>query len=175
MNDVEKAELTVRNLENIRKHILVEQSELADERGRVALSAHTGDKKSRSRLDEINIAAAKFASEFASIEAAISQASRYRTSQCETSGVTRFDFIGTGQGRKITWTFEGDPGLNVFKQLAPQTGGKFNRSVQNGLACFVGFDDEGLDDPTSTICYRRSTLRKIIGWDRKSGNKYPLP
>ena len=89
--------------------------------------------------------------------------------------VTRFDFIGKDDGRTITWTFEGDAGLNVFKQLAPQTGGKFNRSVQNGLACFVGFDDEGLDDPTSTICYRRSTLRKIIGWDRKSGKKYPIP
>jgi hypothetical protein len=105
---------------------------------------------------------------------------RFTVSACKLfvtlsdSGVTRFEFIGTDQGRKITWTFEGDARLNVFKQLAPQTGGKFNRSVQNGLACFVGFDDEGLDDPTSTICYRRSTLRKIIGWDRKSGSKYPL-
>jgi len=74
MTEVEKAELTVRNLENIRKHILVEQAELADERQRVSFAAHTGDKKSRTRLDEINIAAAKFASEFASIEAAIIEA-----------------------------------------------------------------------------------------------------
>ena len=106
---------------------------------------------------------------------------RFTVSACKLfvtvsdSGVTRFDFIGTVQGRKITWTFEGDAKLNFFKQLAPQNGGKFNRSVQNGLACFIAFDNEGLDDITSTFCYRRSTLRKIIGWDRKSGNKHPLP
>jgi hypothetical protein len=76
MNDIEKCELTIRNLENIRKHLLQEQAELADERGRVALGAHTGDKKSRSRLDEINVAAAKFTSEFASVEAAIVQAEK---------------------------------------------------------------------------------------------------
>lgn len=76
MTDREKAELTLKNLENIRKHLLQEQAELADERGRVALRAHTGDKKSRTRLDEINIASAKFASEFASIEAAIIEANK---------------------------------------------------------------------------------------------------
>jgi hypothetical protein len=76
MTDVEKAELTVKTLENIRTHLLQEQAELGDERGRVALGAHTGDKKSRSRLDEINIASAKFASEFASIEAAIAEANK---------------------------------------------------------------------------------------------------
>ncbi|SHL15033.1 hypothetical protein [Bradyrhizobium lablabi] len=76
MTEIEKCELTLKNLENIRTHLLQEQAELADERGRVALAAHTGDKKSRSRLDEINIAAAKFASEFASIEAAIIEANK---------------------------------------------------------------------------------------------------
>jgi small-conductance mechanosensitive channel len=74
MTEIEKCELTLKNLENIRTHLLQDQTELADERGRVALGAHTGDKKSRSRLDEINIAAAKFASEFTSIEAAIKEA-----------------------------------------------------------------------------------------------------
>ena len=76
MNDIERATLTITNLENIRKNILQEQAELATERGRVALSAHTGDAKSRKRLDEINIAATKFASEFASIEAAIIAANK---------------------------------------------------------------------------------------------------
>lgn len=76
MKDIEKAELTLKNLENIRKHLIQEQAELANERGRVALGAHTGDKKSRSRLDDINIASAKFASEFASIEAAITEANK---------------------------------------------------------------------------------------------------
>src|SRR5258708_18317551 len=76
MTELEKAELTVTNLENIRTHLLQEQAELADERGRVALDAHTGGKKARSRLDEINVASAKFASEFASIEAAIIEANK---------------------------------------------------------------------------------------------------
>jgi hypothetical protein len=79
MTEVEKAELTIRNLENIRKHILQEQAESANERGRVALSAHTGDKKARSRLDEINLAVAKFNSEFASIDAAIETAAKKLT------------------------------------------------------------------------------------------------
>src|ERR1700674_175896 len=76
MTEIEKAELTVKNLENIRKHILQEQSELADERGRGALSAHTRDKKSSSPLDEINLAVAKFASELAGIESAIVEANK---------------------------------------------------------------------------------------------------
>jgi hypothetical protein len=76
MNDLEKCELTIKNLENIRKHILQEQSELANERGGVSLAAHTGDKKSRTMLDEINVAAGQFASEFASIESAIVEANK---------------------------------------------------------------------------------------------------
>ena len=89
--------------------------------------------------------------------------------------VTKLDFTGRIYGRTISWTFEGNAKLNVFKQLAPQTGGKFNRSVRNGLACFVPFDEEGLDDVDSFVCYKRSTLRKIYSWDRKSGAKVPLP
>jgi hypothetical protein len=76
MNDIEKAELTIRNLENIRKHLLQQQAELENERGRVALGAHTGDKKARQRLDEINSKAIAFASEFASVEAAINEATK---------------------------------------------------------------------------------------------------
>lgn len=97
---------------------------------------------------------------------------RFTESHCKLaitlsdSGVTRLDFVGTIDGGSVTWTFEGDAKLGVFKQIAPQTGGKFNRSVRNGLACFVAFDDEGLDDVDSLICYRRSTLRKILSWDR---------
>jgi hypothetical protein len=64
MNEVERCEITVRNLENIRTHLLHEQAELANERGRVALGAHTGDKKSRTRFDEINVAAPRLPSIF---------------------------------------------------------------------------------------------------------------
>lgn len=76
MTEVEKAIATVKTLEDARRKLIQDQAELADERGRVALRAHTGDKKSRTRLDEINIASAKFASEFASIEAAIIEANK---------------------------------------------------------------------------------------------------
>jgi hypothetical protein len=65
------------------------------------------------------------------------------------SRLIRLDFTGTIFGQTITWSFEGDTKLNVFKQLEPQAGGKFNRSVQNGLACFVPFEVEGLDDTHS--------------------------
>lgn len=76
MTEVEKAIATVKTLEDARRKLIQDQAEFADERGRVALRAHTGDKKSRTRLDEINIASAKFASEFASIEAAIIEANK---------------------------------------------------------------------------------------------------
>lgn len=76
MTEVEKAIATVKTLEDARRKLIQDQAELADERGRVALRAHTGDKKSRTRLDEINIASAKFASEFASIAAAIIEANK---------------------------------------------------------------------------------------------------
>lgn len=76
MTEVEKAIATVKTLEDARRKLIQDQAESADERGRVALRAHTGDKKSRTRLDEINIASAKFASEFASIEAAIIEANK---------------------------------------------------------------------------------------------------
>ena len=85
---------------------------------------------------------------------------RFTVSACKLwvtvseADTTRFDFVGSIDGREITWTFEGDAKLNVFKQLAPQKGGKFNRSVQNGLACFVEFDDEGLDNVGSSMVTR---------------------
>jgi hypothetical protein len=90
-------------------------------------------------------------------------------------GVVRLDFTGAIFGNTITWAFEGDAKSNVYKQLEPQKGGKFNRSVRDGLACFVPFDDEGLDDTESLVCYKRSTLKKLEGWDRKSGAKVRIP
>jgi len=64
------------------------------------------------------------------------------------------------------------PGLPVHAvRLGSPTAGRGD----NGLACFVASDQEGLDDVNSLICYRRSTLRKTSGWDRKSRAKYPIP
>lgn len=91
------------------------------------------------------------------------------------NGSTEFELTGTLYGQRITWSFAGDAKANVYKQVSPQTGGKFNRSVTNGVACFVPFDEEGLDDVTSLVCYKRSTLRKVHGWDRGSGAKFPIP
>src|SRR6266849_2658913 len=74
MNDVERATLTITNLENIRKHLTQKAAELNDERGRVALGAHTGDAKMRKRLDQINAETATFGSEMRSVESAITEA-----------------------------------------------------------------------------------------------------
>ena len=76
-------------------------------------------------------------------------------------GSTEFDLVGTLYGQRISWTFRGDLRANVYKQVSPQEGGKFNRNITNGLACFVPFDTEGLDDWESLVCYKRSTLRKV--------------
>jgi hypothetical protein len=85
--------------------------------------------------------------------------------------VTTLNFTGKIDNQKITWSFEGDAKSNVFKQLAPQAGGKFIRGElkRGGLACFVPFDLQGLDDTESLVCYRRATLRRIYG------KNFPMP
>jgi hypothetical protein len=85
--------------------------------------------------------------------------------------VTTLNFTGKIDNQKITWSFEGDAKSNVFKQLAPQAGGKFIRGEVNrgGLACFVPFDLQGLDDTESIVCYRRATLQRIYG------KNFPMP
>lgn len=74
MTPIEQAEKTITNLEDARQKLIQNQTELADERGRVALGAHTGDQKARKRLDAINTEVASYASEMSSIEAAITEA-----------------------------------------------------------------------------------------------------
>jgi hypothetical protein len=85
--------------------------------------------------------------------------------------VTTLNFTGKIDNQKITWSFEGDAKSNVFKQLAPQTGGKFIRGEvkRSGLACFVPFELQGLTDTESLVCYRRATLRRIYG------KNFPMP
>jgi hypothetical protein len=74
MNEIEKAEQTLANLEDKRQHLIQKATELADERQRISFAAHAGgDKKARQRLDEINVATASHQSEMASIEAAINE------------------------------------------------------------------------------------------------------
>jgi hypothetical protein len=74
MTEVEKAEATVKTLEDKRQHLTQKATELADERQRVSFAAHTGDAKARQRLDRINVEHATHSSEMASIEAAIVEA-----------------------------------------------------------------------------------------------------
>ena len=76
MSKVEEAEKTLAALEDKRCALVQGATELADERQRISFAAHaSADKKARQRLDEINSAVATGASEMASIEAAIKEAS----------------------------------------------------------------------------------------------------
>lgn len=68
---VEKAEKVVASLEAKHEACVRHGTELQAERANVALAAHTGDAKSRKRLDEINTAIATHASELASLDAAL--------------------------------------------------------------------------------------------------------
>ena len=77
------------------------------------------------------------------------------------SGDVKLKFTGRIFSNTITLAFEGDVKSNVFRQLEPQTGGKFNLSIRHGVECFVPFDTEDLDDTESLVCYKGSTLRKI--------------
>jgi hypothetical protein len=110
-----------------------------------------------------------------------SSSPRFSSAKCRLilteyeDGLTNFDFAGALFGRTINWSFVGDTKTNIYKQLEPQAGGKFNRSVKNDLACFVPFETEGLDDWESLVCYKRATLRRVHGWDKDTGKKFPVP
>ena len=73
MSEVEKAEAVVQKLEQTQRQLAHRGIELTEERQRVSFGAHTGDQKSRAKLDKINAEIATHASEVASIEAAISE------------------------------------------------------------------------------------------------------
>jgi len=76
MNEVQKSEAVIADLETKRAACVKRGTELADERAGVALDAHTGNAKARKRLDEINAAIAAHGSELASFDAAIAVAQR---------------------------------------------------------------------------------------------------
>jgi len=84
MNEVQKSEAVIADLETKRAACVKRGTELADERAAVALDAHTGNVKARKRLDEINAAIATHGSELASIDAAIKAAGE-RLQQAQAS------------------------------------------------------------------------------------------
>lgn len=88
--ELEKAEALVAGLEAKRAAAIKHGTDLSDERANVALSAHTGDKAARKRLDEINTALTTHASELASIDAALrAAASRVATARAAKAGEER--------------------------------------------------------------------------------------
>lgn len=104
---------------------------------------------------------------------------RFTSTKCELSlsefadGRSKFDFTGTLFGQKITWSYAGNKKANIYSQLAPQAGGRFNRRARVDLTCFVPFDTEGLDDAESMVCYRTATLRRVEGIASGSASQGP--
>lgn len=75
MSDVEKAEQTLRDLEQKRLRLVESRAADADQRRAVAFKAHAGgDKGARQALDKLADAAARFESELRSVEDAIAEA-----------------------------------------------------------------------------------------------------
>jgi hypothetical protein len=70
MNDIEKYEGLIAELERKRAACVQRGTELSDERASVALDAHIGDSKAAKRLTEIHAALAVHGSELASLDAA---------------------------------------------------------------------------------------------------------
>jgi len=86
--DVEMAQAVVQKLEQAQRQLAHRGIELTEERQRVSFGAHTGDQRSRARLDKINSEIATHASEVASIEAAIAEAdNRLGIAQREAAAV----------------------------------------------------------------------------------------
>jgi hypothetical protein len=80
MNDIEKFEILIAELEAKRERCAQRGRELLDERSTIALAAHTGDGKASKRLLEINAALALHASEVESLDAAIEAAGKKHAS-----------------------------------------------------------------------------------------------
>src|SRR5258707_13398903 len=75
MTAVEKAEATIKSLQDKQKDLTARAAELAEERRHIALAAHSGaDSKARARLDKINAEHATFSSEMNSLAEAILEA-----------------------------------------------------------------------------------------------------
>jgi folate-dependent tRNA-U54 methylase TrmFO/GidA len=72
--EVEKAEATIKSLEDKRQHLVQKATELDREQQLISFAAHTGDAKARTRLTEINSAVATHSAEMKSIEAALIEA-----------------------------------------------------------------------------------------------------
>ena len=88
MSDVKKAEAVIADLESKRAKLVAHGTDLQDERANVALAAHTGDQKARSKLDQINIAIGTHGSELASLDAAIT-AAKAKLAQAQSDEATR--------------------------------------------------------------------------------------
>jgi DNA repair exonuclease SbcCD ATPase subunit len=77
MTEIEKAEKTLADLQTKRDNWVKRGTELADERSSVAFAAHTGsDKSARNKLDKLNSEIATHASELASLDSAIAEATQ---------------------------------------------------------------------------------------------------
>jgi hypothetical protein len=72
--EIEKAERVVAELEDKRRHLVQQATELDAERQKISYAAFTGDQKARQRLDRINTETATHNSEMASLSAAIHEA-----------------------------------------------------------------------------------------------------
>jgi len=63
---------------------------------------------------------------------------------------------GNLYGTKVEWAFEKLPAGALFKEKAPQQGGKFKLVNRGSLSCFeLVADHADLDDVESIVCFRR--------------------
>jgi hypothetical protein len=74
MNDIEKAEKIVRDLEETLESLLGRTKVLEVQRRQISYAAHTGDQKARTKLNQINAEAATHGGEIESVNAALAEA-----------------------------------------------------------------------------------------------------
>jgi hypothetical protein len=100
-NSITAAEQTLAKLEDKRRHLVQQVTELDAERQQIAFAAHScNDAKARKRLDEINLAFATRQSEMASLEAAIAEAN-IRLATAKTNAALAADREAARQLREL--------------------------------------------------------------------------
>jgi chromosome segregation ATPase len=105
MSEIEKAEKVLADLQTKQRDLARKAVELADERQQLGFAAHAdGNKKARARLDEINGAIAVHQSETASLEAAITEATK-RLAQAKQAAALAQDRANAEQLRDTITEF----------------------------------------------------------------------
>jgi hypothetical protein len=158
-NDVSKAENTLSELNRKREQLVARGQVLAEERGKIAFQAHTGDKGARRRLDEINISIVTTESERSGLDSAIAEAAR-RVDQAKHVEATAADRAKAQEAHKLMGELS-DAAVYLDKHL--EAAAKALIAIERGV---TELHELGFTSPSHTQL-RLGVVQAIQSWAHK--------